>query len=237
MVGLLLACVVGIVAGFGWWWLHRPHASRSLRRAAPPANAPSAWEQVTADIGPHGEVSKDVALRAFSLVFGPVPGVGPLPPMDSSVPWCGTEPLRWVRAHTNELTPEQRAAVERLSNPPDRSPVEFTAQIRGRDPTAREARSIEPHVRAARERISRETGHRFTDEILVTVVSQSVLDADHAWATATPRCHRRSTPGHPLTPEQEREYAEGVEVLADERIKTCDCHVRLSPELLDLAPS
>src|SRR5262245_45769363 len=40
-----------------------------------PTRKLTAWEQATAEIGDDGEVTVDVALQAFSVAFGKVPGV------------------------------------------------------------------------------------------------------------------------------------------------------------------
>lgn len=74
------------------------------------ATTPStAWHQVTDEIGADGVVSKDTALRAFSLAFGPLPGVS-VPP-DASAPVSGTGALRWLVGHWSALTSAQRGAA------------------------------------------------------------------------------------------------------------------------------
>lgn len=70
----------------------------------------SAWEAVMRNSGPDGVPSKQVALSAFSLAFGPLPGVA-MPPGPRGLISSGTGALRWVWGHWNELTPAQRKVV------------------------------------------------------------------------------------------------------------------------------
>src|SRR5258708_1004304 len=74
---------------------------------------PSAWGQVLDQIQPDGTVTADTALQAFSLAFGPLPGVtvssGPVGEIRS-----GTMALRWLVGHWSEITPAQRAAAVQL---------------------------------------------------------------------------------------------------------------------------
>jgi hypothetical protein len=65
---------------------------------------------VTGGIARDGTIGLEVALQAFALAIGPLPGVevpsGDIPPLSS-----GSAPIRWVVGHWEELTPEQQAAV------------------------------------------------------------------------------------------------------------------------------
>ncbi len=56
-------------------------------------------------------VPLDVALGAYAAAIGPLPGVE-TPAQGEVVLQSGTGPSRWVRAHWDELTPEQRSAIE-----------------------------------------------------------------------------------------------------------------------------
>ena len=73
----------------------------------------SAWQQVRDQIGPDGSVTVEVALEAFSLAYGPLPGVtvptGPVGPVRS-----GTSALRWIVAHWDEIDAAQQAEAIRL---------------------------------------------------------------------------------------------------------------------------
>ena len=62
--------------------------------------------QVSAD----GSVSTATALEAFSLVFGPLPGVQ-LPAGDAGILPDGTGPMRWLLGHWHDLTPAQQTAA------------------------------------------------------------------------------------------------------------------------------
>jgi hypothetical protein len=67
-------------------------------------------------IGPNGEISLDMALQAFSIAIGPLPGVT-VPPGPEPSPaeiGDGSGPVRWLFAHASELTPGQLAAAENL---------------------------------------------------------------------------------------------------------------------------
>jgi hypothetical protein len=77
------------------------------------AAEPTAWQAITAGI--RGDsVPLDVALQAFAYLTGVditgvhVPGGAP----GDDAPTSATGALRWVRAHWDELAPDQRAAIE-----------------------------------------------------------------------------------------------------------------------------
>ena len=69
------------------------------------------WNQLMDQIGPEGEVSLDLALQAFTLAIGPLPGVDN-PEGEPGVIESGTGPVRWVLRYWDMLTPEQQSAVE-----------------------------------------------------------------------------------------------------------------------------
>ena len=74
---------------------------------------PSAWDQVMRQIGPNGVVSANTALQAFSLAFGPLPGVT-VPSGPAGSIRSGSAALRWLVAHWYEITDAQRAEAVRL---------------------------------------------------------------------------------------------------------------------------
>jgi hypothetical protein len=88
-----------------------PIGDRPGAVAPTPTPERSAWNHVLDGIGPDGEITEDVALAAFSLVYGPVPGA--VTPSDPPVPAprSGTAALRWVRGSWHALDDDQRAAV------------------------------------------------------------------------------------------------------------------------------
>ena len=95
-----------------------PAASPAATRPGPVVLTPGpseptandAWGQVTAGIARDGTIPLEVALQAFALAIGPLPGVevpsGDQPPLSS-----GSEPTRWLIGHWDELTPDQQAAA------------------------------------------------------------------------------------------------------------------------------
>jgi hypothetical protein len=68
-----------------------------------------------------GIVTLDAALGAFATLVGPIPGVEPLDPDTPGIAGVtgGGGALRWLAAHLDELTLEQRAAVDALLTPVD----------------------------------------------------------------------------------------------------------------------
>ena len=85
---------------------HRPPEPRPRR---PPANPPPisrCWN----GSGPMARSTKDTAVAAFSLAFGPLPGAalpdGPRRPVES-----GSLAVQWILRHWGSLTPEQQKAA------------------------------------------------------------------------------------------------------------------------------
>ncbi|WP_436790440.1 VWD domain-containing protein [Yinghuangia sp. YIM S10712] len=74
--------------------------------------APTAWDNVMDMSGPHGEVTKEMALAAFATAYGPLPDVAPVSGSRAGLR-SGSAALRWVSDRWSEITPEQRAAVSR----------------------------------------------------------------------------------------------------------------------------
>lgn len=104
VIALALACAAGC---------------RRKGAEAPPAPRAAAagggvWRSVARGVAPDGTVSYETALQAFAVAYGPVPGAAG-GAADSSVPFCGTEILRWLAGHAGRLNEAQRrAVVERL---------------------------------------------------------------------------------------------------------------------------
>jgi hypothetical protein len=84
-------------------------ASRSATPSAGAQLSP-AWSAILDQIGPNGEVSLQTALQAYTLGFGPLPGV-PAPARASGVIPSGTLAVDMILSHFNELTPAQQQAV------------------------------------------------------------------------------------------------------------------------------
>jgi hypothetical protein len=72
--------------------------------------ADDAWGLVTAGITRDGTVPLEVALQAFALTFGPLPGTE-VPPGDVPSHSSGSEATRWLIGHWDQLTAEQQAAA------------------------------------------------------------------------------------------------------------------------------
>jgi hypothetical protein len=110
---LLAAAIVGLVAVLiAGLLLVRP-----WDRAAA-ATQPTAWQAITDGIT-GDQVPLDTGLQAFAYLTGvDIPGVRvPVGAPGDDAPTSATGALRWVRSHWNELTPEQRAAVEGITRP------------------------------------------------------------------------------------------------------------------------
>lgn len=70
----------------------------------------TAWGRAVAGIRPDGTVPLETALAAFSVAFGPIPGVE-TPEGDPEVIGSASGPTRWILNHWDELTSDQQAAV------------------------------------------------------------------------------------------------------------------------------
>ncbi|MCW5891013.1 MAG: hypothetical protein KIT14_10725 [bacterium] len=98
-----------------------PASDRCLADGRAPVDTPSAWEAVLADVERAGVVTVDTARAAFALLVAPLPGV-PTPPGATAGTAAavghdtgdvgGCAALRWIRAFRDQLTPEQRDAVD-----------------------------------------------------------------------------------------------------------------------------
>ena len=77
-----------------------------------PSGGPATWDDITALIRLEGGVTAEIAVQAYSLLIEPLPGVAVGEP-DLDGPLSGTPVVRWVLAHWDEITPQQRAVVER----------------------------------------------------------------------------------------------------------------------------
>jgi len=84
--------------------------SATVSATSSPAGAGPAWEGVLAMIGADGSVSKETALQAFSLAFGPLPGVD-LPTGEVGFTRSGSMPLRWLVGYWDELSAAQQQAA------------------------------------------------------------------------------------------------------------------------------
>ena len=83
---------------------------------APGSAGRTAWENALAGIELDGTVPLETALQAFSIAFGPLPGVT-MPEGEPGFYGSGTGPVRWLVGHWDELTQEQQAAARPYFDP------------------------------------------------------------------------------------------------------------------------
>jgi von Willebrand factor type D domain len=72
----------------------------------------TAWERTLDGIRPDGSITPQLALRAFAIAYGPLPGVK-RPPGPLGVPDTGTDAIALVASVWERLTRAQQAAIER----------------------------------------------------------------------------------------------------------------------------
>lgn len=77
----------------------------------------TAWERTLDGIRPDGSITPRLALRAFSIAYGPLPGVK-RPRGRLGVPQSGTLAMQLVARVWNRLKPAQQAAIERALGAP-----------------------------------------------------------------------------------------------------------------------
>lgn len=155
---LCLAAVMG-AAGTSWWLFRR--AKIEPPRAVAVRAGSSAWADVLRGVRPGEPVPKEVALRAFSLVYNAaIPGVEGVPARDSSVPFCGVGPLLWVKGYWGSLSGEQRAAIERAAGPMLGAPrASSAAEVRAGDGEAtRHLDLVRGTLALLREKLHRDLG-------------------------------------------------------------------------------
>lgn len=102
--GLLTAAVTGCAAGGS------ATARDAAHGPARPAAPLTAWQRTLNQVAPDGSVSTSIALAAFALAIGPVPGARP-PSGPTQLIASGTLAVQWVLRHWSALTHRQRDAV------------------------------------------------------------------------------------------------------------------------------
>jgi hypothetical protein len=90
---------------------HKPRVGPS-----PSDLAPTAWQTLADRIGPHGEVSKQLALDMFATVIGPIPDGNKVSGQLGTR--SGTAALWNVLRHWKQLTAAQRASVLSVTDGP-----------------------------------------------------------------------------------------------------------------------
>ncbi|MCB9867492.1 MAG: hypothetical protein H6816_12780 [Phycisphaerales bacterium] len=79
------------------------------------ARALTPWETLAAQADTNGAVSKQVALEAFALTMGDIPGVEAPADGDAAVA-CGSQAVYWISQHADELSADELAAVQAALN-------------------------------------------------------------------------------------------------------------------------
>jgi hypothetical protein len=100
--------------------------------AGPALSPPPEWRAELANVAADGTRSADSALRLFALAFAPLPGVDASPaegPIHD-----GTIAVRAIRAHWDELSADQQAAVSAALTPPADAPVIVDQPVSGLAP-------------------------------------------------------------------------------------------------------
>ena len=114
MVVVLLAGAVGVYAIL-------PRGADTV--AGSPSDL-SPYDQLQAQVGPNGEVTKDMALQAFALAIAPLPGVT-VPtgaPPNQAEQADATFAVLWILPYLDQLTSDQRAVVESVRTPDPSAP-------------------------------------------------------------------------------------------------------------------
>ena len=158
---------------------------------------PTPLQQVLREIEPDGHWSEETALRAFSAVFGPLPGVEVPEGPEAEVEF-GTIAIRMLSLYIDEITPEQREAALNAAGPlarfldPDAGPAAISRPVRptvalGIDPAtivAADADDYEAEIKnivtGIESRIGRPLGIEFE-----VVVSPNPVGILHATANPT----------------------------------------------------
>ncbi len=170
-------------------------ANYVLPGATSPSSSPgdqSPYAQLFAQIGPNGEVTKQMALEAFSLAIAPLPGVS-IPtgaPPTVAERADGTFAVHWIMQYLDQLTPDQRAVVDGALRPAADAPS-ITPQI-GRlawadilIADASNAADYEAAADNARKAIAAELDRQLTSTFSVTINQTTVLK-EEALAYASP---------------------------------------------------
>ena len=109
LIGLVLAAVL-VVTVLGVY----AFVPRGSSGASGTSSDLSPYDQLRAQVGPNGEVTRDMALQAFSLAIAPLPGVsvptGAPPNLDRQAD--ATFAVLWTMRYLDQLTPEQHAVVD-----------------------------------------------------------------------------------------------------------------------------
>ncbi len=160
----------------------------------------SPFDQVLARMQRDGGPTKQTALEAFALAYGPLPGVRvPVGPRGDIV--FGSGPSRWLARFWNQLTPAQQAAVAKaegdvaVGGGPGKARPLMRAGKATDDPGTAVYRTI---VNGAINQISARTGVALAIPTVVTLEPKQPVTSDGpVWAQAVVWY----TSGHPWDPD------------------------------------
>lgn len=93
-----------------------PASGASASSASPSIPPASPWDDEVGHVGPDGTRSLESALKLMAMAFGPIPGIDAATAAPGTV-GSASPAVRAVRAMLDELTPEQREAVDRYLAP------------------------------------------------------------------------------------------------------------------------
>jgi hypothetical protein len=143
--------------------LQLAHAADPALRGPVPSGA---WDKVTDKIRNDGSISKQAALQAFSIAYGPVPGVTvPRGPPQTIID--GVVAAGWVTRYRNQLTAAQRAAVDRLLGNQDPAKASAHAAVFTGDPNFIQDAELQRLAESFVPVFEARTGHKFRLELLV----------------------------------------------------------------------
>ncbi len=181
---LLIVCELGALVVV---WNVSPQAA-AAPTGEPTLPSTSAYAKLFAQVQPDGTVSKETALEAFDLAIAPLPGVTPPTGTPPSLyeRADGTFAIDWIRPYLDQLTPDQKKAVDAAMAPDPNSPLVTPApssaglQVRAAVDTS--ATYFENAVAAAQPKIAAKLGRSLGLGWSVTL-NQTQVDGSLAYTT------------------------------------------------------
>lgn len=177
---------------------------------------PGAWSVVAKGVAEDGTLSNEAVLKAFALTVAPLPGVD-VPPVDSSVPFCGASAVREALARLDKFPPAQREAITRALEgegaPGKANALTFSSP---------RAERYRPEIERAQVWLARFLGRPQLDvRVEWTPILPRGPGGGVVFANARPWCPRR--PG--ASPENRADFREAT---ATEDTSGCMCLVRVA---------
>ncbi len=194
------------------------------KRAKPGADAgdagtagPAAWSVVAEAVAEDGTLSDQAVLKAFALTVAPLPGVV-VPPVDASVPRCGSAALREAIARKDKLPPAQRDAIQKVLDG-DGAPSPTRNAVHFEGPTAERYR---PEIESIQAWLARFLGRPPLElRVEYTPVLPRGATGAEVFASARPLCPRRAG----AAPQNRADYRDATDT---EDTSGCICLVRVS---------